>query len=159
VSAVGVRSAGPFPDLALPDLGGRAHALAEAWREGGGLILIGHQECRTTRQAIPYAERIHRQRTRGAVVLVLQDDVQAAGRLAAELGLDLPIRVEPDPYPLARALELGVVPAFLLVDASGRIERASVGLRRAELEAFAKRLGVEEPFFTPQDEAPEFRPG
>jgi hypothetical protein len=159
VSTAGVRSEGLFPDLAPADLDGRLHSLAEAWRDGEALFLIGHGDCRTTLQAIPYADRIHRRKTRGVVVLVLQDDVEAARQLSAELGLDLPVRLEPDPYPLARALDLAVVPALVLVDREGRIDRVSVGFRRADLEAFAARLGVAGALFAPEDGAPDFRPG
>jgi hypothetical protein len=150
---------GPFPGLSLAALDGRHHPLAEAWAGGNALFLIGHLECRTTRLAIPYADRIHRRRTRGTVVLVLQDDVETAARVVGEQGLDLPIRLEPDPYPLARALELAVVPALVLVDRGGRIERVSVGFRRDDLELFAGRLGVEGPLAAPDEAAPAFQPG
>jgi len=159
VRLAGVRSEGPFPDLALADLDGRPHPLAEAWREGEALFLIGHADCRTTREAIPYADRIHRRKARGVVVLVLQDDAESARRLFAEQELSLPVRLEPDPYPLARALDVGVVPALVLVDEQGRIDRVSVGFRRADLDAFAARLGVAGTLFAPEDGAPEFRPG
>ena len=52
-----------------------------------------------------------------------------------------------------------MVPALVLVDRDGRIDRVSVGFRRADLEAFAARLGVAGTLFTPEDGAPEFRPG
>jgi hypothetical protein len=159
LGAFGVRAEGPFPALALPDVEGKEHPLAEAWRGGEALFLIGHAECGTTRQAIPYVERIHRQRTRGAVVLVLQDVAPTAVRFASEQGLDLPIRLEADPYPLAQALDLAVVPALVLVGPDGRIAGTSVGFRRADLEAFAARLGVPGPLFAPDDAAPAFRPG
>jgi hypothetical protein len=159
VSTAGVRSSGPFPDLALADLDGRPRSLAEAWRDGEALFLIGHGDCSTTLQVIPYADRIHRQKARGVVVLVLQDDAKTAHRLSAELGLGLPVRLEPDPFPLARALDLGVVPALVLVGRGGRIDRVSVGFRRADLEAFAARLGVAGTLFAPEDRTPEFRPG
>ena len=159
MGTAGVRAEGPFPDLALADLDGRAHSLAQAWRDGEALFLIGHGDCRTTRQAIPYVDRIHRRKTRGVVVLVLQDDAEAARQLSAEVGLGLPVRLEPDPYPLARALSLAVVPALVLVDREGRIDRVSVGFRRVDLDAFALRLGVAGALFTTEDGAPEFRPG
>jgi len=159
VSSAGVRAEGPFPDLALPDPEGRLRPLAEAWREGEALFLIGHAECRTTLQALPYVDRIHRRKALGNVVLVLQDDARAAARLVSERGLDAPIRLEADPYSLARALDLAVVPALLLVSERGRIERVSVGFHRADLEAFAARLGVPGPLFDPDDPAPSFRPG
>jgi hypothetical protein len=155
----GVRTEGPFPVMALVDLDGQPHPLASSWRGGEALFVIGHGECRTTLEVIPFAERIHRRKTRGAVVLVLQDDAEAAVRLATGHGLTLPVRLEPDPYPLARGLSLEAVPALVLVSTAGRIEDASVGFRRTDLEAFAERLGVLGPLFGPGDSAPAFRPG
>ena len=61
----GTRAKGPFPALALPDLEGTTRSLAEAWAEGDALILIGHRDCKTTRQTLPYLDRIHRRRAAG----------------------------------------------------------------------------------------------
>jgi hypothetical protein len=157
---VSVPEPASFPALALPDLEGRPRRLDEAWSGGLALILVGHADCRTTRDALPYLERIHRRRGAGSsVVLVLQDDRATAHAIVADQDLSVPVRLEPDPYPLARALQLIAVPTFYLVDALGRIERVSIGLSRSELEGFASSLGVAGPVFTPEDRAPEFRPG
>lgn len=156
---MGARSSGNFPDHALADLDGRVRPLAEAWRDGDALVLIGHRDCSTTRLALPFFERIHRRRTRGTAVLVLQDDAAAARGLSAELALSVPIRLEPAPYALARALRLEAVPTLVLVERDGRIARVSEGFDRAALEALAARMGVSGPLFEPDDQAPVFRPG
>jgi hypothetical protein len=149
-----------FPTITLPDLEGNPRPLDEAWSEGRALFLVGHGDCQTTRDSLPYLERIHRHRASGAsVVLVLQDDRDTARGIVAELGLRVPVRLDPDPYPLARALDLVAVPTFYLVDRQGRIERVSMGLSRSDLEGFASILGVAGPVFVPGDQAPEFRPG
>ena len=157
---MGARSSGPFPDLALPRLeGGGEEPLASAWRDAVALVLIGHGDCSTTRLALPFLERIHRRRTRGAALLVLQDEAAAARELQAELGLSVPIRLEPSPYPLAAALRIEGVPTLLLVGRDGRIERVSEGFDREALAGFAERMGVDGPLFEPSDRAPAFRPG
>lgn len=153
------RSSGPFPDLALPGLDGGGGPLAAAWRDAVALVLIGHGDCSTTRLALPFLERIHRRRTRGTALLVLQDEAAAARVLQAELGLSVPIRLEPSPYPLAAALRIEAVPTLLQVGRDGRIERVSEGFDRQALEAFAERLGAAGPLFEPSDRAPAFRPG
>lgn len=155
----GARSSGEFPDLALAELDGRVQPLRGAWREGEALVLIGHGDCSTTRLALPFFERIHRRRTRGTVVLVLQDDADAARDLSAELGLTVPIRLEPAPYPLAAALHVEAVPTLFLVARDGRIARVSEGFDRAALEGLAERMGVPGALFDPRDRAPAFRPG
>lgn len=149
-----------FPSLALPDLEGALRPLAAAWAEGEALIAVGHHECRTTREALPFLDRIHRRRRAGTgTLLVLQDDAEAARALVSELGLGVPVRLEPHPYPLAKAIGLGVVPTLFLVERDGAIARVSEGFRRSDLEALAKRLGVAGPLFAPDDLAPAFRPG
>jgi hypothetical protein len=147
-----------FPAIALPGLDGVSRPLADAWGDGGALVAVGHSECRTTLLALPFVDRLHR-RLRSRVLLVLQDEAPAARALVDELDLALPVRLEPDPYPLAAALRLVCVPTFYLVGAGGRLARVSEGFSRVELMALAEGLGLDEPLFTPDDDAPAFRPG
>lgn len=154
-----LRSSGPFPDLELADLSGISHSLAGAWRDGGALILIGHGDCSTTRLTLPFFERIHRRRTRGTALLVLQDQAAPALELQAQMDLSVPIRLEPAPYPLAAELRIEAVPTLLLVDSDGRILRTSEGFDQAALVDLAAELGSQGPLFAPQDRAPLFRPG
>lgn len=154
------RSSGAFPDLDLRDLEGASCRLGEAWARGPALILLGHRNCKTTRETLPLVDRIHARRGPGASVLaVLQDDAQTARGLREQLALGLPIRLEPDPYPLAEALEVTTVPTSFLVARGGGIQAVSEALRRADLEAFAARLGVEGGLFTPEDKVPVLKPG
>ncbi len=156
----GVRSQGAFPTLALPDLEGKPHPLAEAWSKGEALFLIGHRNCKTTRDTLPYFDRIHRRSRDGpAVRLVLQDDVDTARALVTTMGLAVPVRLEADPYPVAAALDLAAVPTLFLVDREGKISRVSEAFNRAELEALAAAMGVEGPLFSADDRAPSFKPG
>jgi len=153
------RCSGPFPELELADPGGIGYPLTGAWREGEALLLIGHGDCSTTRLALPFFERINRRRTRGTALLVLQDDAEAARALQSELGLSVPIRLEPAPYALAADLRLEAVPTLVLVDGGGRIVRSSGGFDKDVLEALAAHLGTAGPLFEPADRAPAFRPG
>jgi hypothetical protein len=154
------RSEGPFPNQALPGLDGAVRELAEAWSEGAALFLIGHRDCTTTRQTLPYLDRIHRRCGPGhSVRLILQDDAATAADLVRDLDLDVPVRLEADPYPVAADLGLIAVPTLFVVGTDGRIAAMSEGFSRADLEAFAARVGVPGPLFVPEDQAPEFRPG
>jgi hypothetical protein len=154
-----VRSSGPFPRLSLASLADGAHPLERAWAEGEALILHGHRDCKTTRQTLPFLDRIHRRKGSGTVLAVLQDDRETAFRLVREQSLDLPVLLEADPYPLAAALSLEVVPTVFLVSRGGTIEKAVQGFNRDELESLAARFGVAGPLFVPADDAPAFRPG
>lgn len=149
-----------FPTLALAGLDAPATALAEAWAEGEALIAVGHSACRTTRLALPYVDRLHRgRRAPGTRVLaVLQDAPDDARALRDELGLELPLRLEAHPYPLASALGLTVVPTLFVVGRDGRVAAVSEAFRRPELESFAARFGAA-PLFETQDPTPALRPG
>lgn len=149
-----------FPVVDLPGLDGRPRPISEAWAQGRALVVLGHGECGTTRLSLPFVDRIHRRREpRVGVVAVLQDDARDARALVQELGLELPVRLEEDPYPLASRLGLGTVPTLFLVSREGRIEAVSEGFWRADFEDFAARLGVPSPLFLSGDTAPALRPG
>ena len=155
-----VKRTGAFPATSLPDLEGREEPLARAWSEGDGLVLIGHRDCKTTRETLPYFDRLHRRRGgKHALRLVLQDDVATARALVDSLKLEVPVRLERDPYPLAAALGVEAVPTLLLVSPAGEIKRVSEGWSRADFEAFAAALGVTGAFFTAEDKAPPQKPG
>jgi hypothetical protein len=146
--------------MALRDLDGALCPLEEAWASGEALVLIGKRDCKTTRQAVPFVDRIHRRRAPGhGVVVVLQDDAETARTLAAQLQLQTPVRLDEDPYPLVAELGLEVVPTLFLVGRDGTILKATEAFRRDDLEGYAARLGVQGPLFTPEDKAPAMRPG
>ena len=155
-----VAASGAFPRLSLEALAGGARALETAWAQGEALILLGHRNCKTTRETLPFVDRLHRRKGEGATVLaVLQDDRETAATLVSEKGYEVPVLLEADPYPLATALQLVTVPTLFLVRRGGGIEKAVEGFNRAELEGFAARLGVAGPLFVPEDNAPAFKPG
>jgi hypothetical protein len=146
-----------FPDATLRDPTGASHRLSQAWSRGAALLVVGHADCGTTRLALPFLERLHARG--GNVAAILQDDADTARALASELGLSLPLRLEPDPYPLSAALGLESVPAHHLVNADGTVVRTSQGFSREELEAFAGALGVDGPLFGADEPGPRYRPG
>ena len=150
----------PFPSHALPDLVGRERPLALSWASGPSLIVIGHRDCATTRLTLPFVDRIHARRApTTSVIVVLQDEPEAARALAADLGLTVPVLTETDPYPLAAELKLRAAPTLMLVGTDGKIQKAAEGFSRDALEEFSRLVGITEPLFSPDDTAPPRRPG
>jgi hypothetical protein len=147
-----------FSSVPLSDLAGRPAALrAEA---GGALVVVGHGDCETTRQALRHVQALYARRTRPvAVAAVLQDEPDDARALVDELGLTYPVLLDRDPFPLGAHLALTGVPTTLVVDAEGAVAESNEALRRADLERYATRLGVPPPFFAPAGEPPALRPG
>ena len=155
-----VVASGAFPRLTLTALAGGERSLETTWAKGEALILLGHRNCKTTRQTLPFVDRLYRRKGQDATVLaVLQDDRETASLLVREQGYELPVLLEADPYPLAAALQLVTVPTLFLVGRGGGIEKVVEAFNRAELEGLAARLGVEGPLFVPEDDAPAFKPG
>lgn len=154
------RREGAFPDWTLPDVDGAEAPLSRAWSEGPALVLVGHRTCKTTRETLPWVDRLHRRRGPNATVIaVLQDDAETARTLIASQGLEMPVRLEADPYPLAAALELTTVPSLFALAPGGAITAVSEGLRRGDLEAFGRHLGIEGDLFTAEDKVPAGKPG
>ncbi len=154
------RNSGAFPDFELPDPEGAPQRLSSAWAGGPALVILGHRDCKTTRETLPLVDRIHARRGATAtVVALLQDDADTARKLRSDLHLGMPIRLEADPYPVAAALDVTTVPTLFLVSAGGQIEAVSEALRRADLERFATQLGVTGPLFTAEDKVPAQKPG
>lgn len=148
----------PFPNIRLPGLDGIDRPVVGA--AGSCVVGIGHSDCGTTRLVLPYLVRMHARRGPGtAVILVLQDDSTDARELVSEHGLDFPVLLEADPYPLSRELGLTTVPTLVLVGPAGVVESVSEGFRRSAIEDLALRLGAPAPFLAPGDQAPALRPG
>lgn len=150
----------PFPAHSLPDLDGVQRPLSRSWSEGPALIVIGHRDCATSRLTLPFVDRLYQRRPAGAsVVAVLQDEPAAARALMADLGLTMPVLLEPEPFPLSAELRLRAAPTLMLVGEDGLIARAAEGFSRDDLEAFSRAVGVAGPLFSPDDTAPPRRPG
>ncbi len=149
-----------LPRSPLKSIDGGETSLDGAMSHGPGLLVIGHSECMTTRLVLPFVDRIYRRAPEGVrVVAVLQDEPAAAAGLGSELGLELPLLLDAEPYLLGEALGLETVPTLLLVAPGRRVEAVSQGFRRSELEGFGDRLGVAGPLFHETDRVPALQPG
>ena len=132
-------------------------ASSEALHEGGPtLVLIGHRNCKTTRQTIPFIDRIHKDG--GRARLLLQDTPEEAAEALAKLNATIPFFSEPDPYAFSTAIGLFTVPTLLFVEADGTVSTTSEAFRRPDIEAFAARLGAPRPVIE-NDTMPGFKPG
>jgi hypothetical protein len=146
-----------FPSLPLPALDGPPRDLSRAGRPT--LIVLGHGDCRTTRLLLAFVERIERRRgPERDVVVVLQDTPEDARALVGDLGLTMPVLLDPEPWALGTALRTEVVPLTMLVEPGGAVAEAWPAFRRADLERAAERFGAA-PLFDPGEDVPALRPG
>jgi hypothetical protein len=145
-----------FPQSGLQAADGSAVSSSAMIAGGPTLVVVGHMNCKTTRQTLPFIDRIHKDG--GRAVAMLQDSPQDAAAGLAKLGLDLPFFCERDPYSLSAAIGLAVVPTLLFVEADGTVSLTSEAFRRPDIEAFAARLGAPKPVIV-NDTMPGFKPG
>jgi hypothetical protein len=148
----------PFtlPNADLLTSGGKVVSSSAMYAGGPTLVLIGHKDCKTTRQTLPFIDRIHKDG--GRAVAMMQDSPAAAGAALAKLGLTLPFFSETDPYKLSIDLGIVTVPTLLLIEADGTVSLTSEAFRRPDIEAFALRLGAPKPVIA-NDTMPGFKPG
>ena len=133
------------------------NASATALHEGGPtLVLVGHRSCKTTRQTIPFIDRILKDG--GRAVLLMQDRPGDAAEALAKLNATIPFFSESDPYAFSAALGLVTVPTLLFVEANGTVASTSEAFNRAHIEAFAAKLGAPKPVIE-NDPMGAFKPG
>ena len=150
--------AAPFalPQAGLQRPDGSAVSSNAIHAGGPTVVIIGHLNCKTTRQTLPFIDRIHKDG--GRAVAMLQDSPEDAAAGLAKLGLDLPFFCERNPYALSTAIGVEVAPTLLFVEADGTVVLTSEAFRRPDIEAFAARLGVPKPVIA-NDTMPSFKPG
>jgi hypothetical protein len=145
----------PLPDIAIQDSTG-APTSTRSLAQGPMLLIFGHTGCKTTRQTIPYVDRIHC--SGGRARALLQDTTEDAREGLKKLGADLPFATEAAPFPFARAVGADVVPILFFVESDGTVSATSEAFRKSDLEAFAAKLGAPSPVL-PGDTMPGFKPG
>ena len=144
----------PQTELQGPD--GSAVSSKAMHAGGPTLVIVGHLNCKTTRQTLPFIDRIHKDGGRALALLQDSPDIAAAG--LAKLGLDLPFFSERNPYAVSTATGLEVVPTLLFIEGDGTVALTSEAFRRPDIEAFAARLGAPKPVIA-NDTMPGFKPG
>jgi hypothetical protein len=144
----------PRADLLTSD--GAVTSSTAIYAGGPTLVMIGHKDCKTTRQTLPFIDRIHKDG--GRALAMMQDSPSDAAAALAKLGLALPFFSEPDPYALSTAIGMVTVPTLLFVEADGTVALTSEAFRRSDIEAFAARLGTPKPVIA-NDTMPGFKPG
>ncbi|MBP9945756.1 MAG: hypothetical protein KBH14_05125 [Vicinamibacteria bacterium] len=144
----------PVADLEKPD--GSVTPSSALHAGGPTLVMIGHLNCKTSKQTLPFIAQIHKDG--GRAVTMLQDSPENAAAGLAKLGLTLPYFCERDPYALSAAIGIVTVPTLLFIEADGTVALTSEAFRRPDIEAFAERLGAPKPVIA-NDTMPGFKPG
>lgn len=151
------------PRARLPRLGGGTVELPGA--APLSLLVFWKSSCPTCRWALPYFEALHAGTagTGFSVVGVAEDSEADAAAVAAELGLTLPVAVEPEPWATSAAYDLMTVPTLVLVDGEGRVILTSPGFAKDDVLEIARQAAAlrgtapVDPFRG--EDVPAYRPG
>jgi peroxiredoxin len=144
------------PDVPLTRLDGSVVRLSELAAEGPVLLAFYKDTCPVCQLTLPYLNRIRDGRLK--VLAIGQDDPARAGRFAREWGIEYETLIDPaDRYEASNAFGITHVPAMFAVDAKMKINWASSGFVKVDLEGLEELAGM--PVLTAADNVPAAKPG
>jgi peroxiredoxin len=153
------------PALALPDLNGAVHTLAQLRADRPVLLCFYKIECPTCRLTLPFVEKLHQQYGSALhVVGVAQNPTSDVVMYTHELGLTFTQLIDNDPFDASFDYGVEFTPTTFFVDRAGTVRHLIVAWDRAgynELSALlARETGLAyAPASTAGDGAPDSRPG
>ncbi|MCO5220149.1 MAG: TlpA family protein disulfide reductase [Thermomicrobiales bacterium] len=159
----------PNLDRAFPDSEGNEYNLTEALRTGPLLLGIYKSSCGASKAMMPLLNRfVDRYGIFGLQVFGIAQDSPNVTRsfIRRSGGLDYPILIEGDDYPLSIEFDIFATPTIYVIRQDGTIAYTTMGFLRVQMEelsrAVADALGVsDQPIIdeTVDEEIPLFVPG
>lgn len=161
----------PAPNLStpFPDTEGNEHVLANALRNGPILLGIYKSSCGASKAMMPMLNRfVDRYGIFGLQVFGIAQDSANVTRsfIRRSGGLDYPVLIEGDDYPLSVAFDIFATPTVYVIRQDGTIAYTTMGFLRVQMEEFshtvADVLGVAyQPIIDEEadEEIPLFVPG
>jgi peroxiredoxin len=155
----------PAPAAIARDLDGAPVPLAASASAGPVLLFFHNSDC----PASPLGARVLPRLAAipGLRVLAVSQDAPGGARaFAARHGLGAPVAVlvDPEPWPASDAFEVRATPTWILLAASGAVDRVCEGWSRDAANALAARAASlvgapARPVSLPEDGGPALRPG
>ena len=157
----------PPLDRSFPDTEGNQHAIQDALANGPVLLGLYKSSCAASKVMLPMLQRIQRAHEADGLTTygVAQDSPNITRSFARRYGLEIPLLVEGQEYPLSSGFDIRATPTVFLLRRDGSIAYSTMGFLRdqvAEIEAaVATELGVApQQIVSPdEDDIPLFVPG
>jgi peroxiredoxin len=154
------------PGFSLKSLDGKEFSLASALERGPAVLSFFKVSCPVCKFTFPFLERVFKQHGGGDVsfVAVSQDNVGASRDFAQEFGVTFPVLIDEPGYPVSNVYSLTSVPTFFLINPDGKVQVASEGFGKAEVEAIADALAdrrniTRSAVFRTDESIPAYKPG
>lgn len=154
------------PEIALNDLNGKPASLADALKTGPAVVAFFKISCPTCQFTLPFLQRLY-ESYRGSNLTFLgisQDSSSDTRQFMAEFGIKFRVLIDDRGYAASKAYGLTNVPTVFWIDPDGKIQAASVGFSKVDLEKISADAALttgkeaKSPFRS-GERVPEFKPG
>src|SRR5882724_11875820 len=154
------------PGFSLKSVEGKEFALGSALKRGPVVLAFFKVSCPVCKFTFPFLERVFKSYGGSDVTFlgVSQDNASASRDFANEFGVTFPILPDTAGYPVSNAYGLTSVPTFFLIAPDGKVQVASIGFGKPEIEAIADSLAdrrniTRTPLFRKDESIPDHKPG
>ena len=154
------------PSFSLKSLDGKEFSLSAALEHGPVVLAFFKVSCPVCKFTFPFLERVFKAYGSSDVTFlaISQDNSSASRDFANEFGVTFPILLDTAGFPVSNAYGLTTVPTFFLIAPDGKVQVASVGFGKAEIEAIADSLAdrrniTRSPVFRRDESIPDHKPG
>ncbi|CAN5784937.1 hypothetical protein BH24CHL4_BH24CHL4_21660 [soil metagenome] len=160
-------NAAPPLTTPYPDQGGTEHTIAGRLKDGPVVIGLYKSSCAASKAMMPLLNRLQdRYGEHGLSVFgVGQDSANVTESFIRRSGVEYPVLIEGEEYPLSRAFDIFATPTVYVIDKDGQITYSTMGFLRDQVNdiaaAAAAALGLDaEPIVgDDEDDIPRFVPG
>jgi len=131
------------PPISLPGVSGDRFALAEALQRGPALVAFFKVSCPTCQYTFPFLERISKAYSsqKATLVGISQNEKADTVAFAKQYGISFPLYLDDTKtYPVSNQYGLTHVPTMFLISPEGKVEAASVGWFRPDIEKINAHL-------------------
>ena len=154
------------PLFALGGMNGQNYSLADAIKKGPVLAAFYKISCPVCQFTFPFLERIYEAYSGSNITFwgVSQDDVSGTREFMNEFGVKFPSLIDANGYKISKQYGLTNVPSIFLIQPDGKVQTATVGFNKHDLEKISSELSKAsgkpaQPLFLPGEKVPDYRPG
>lgn len=161
-----IQSGATAPFFALDGLNQEKYSLADALKKGPVLAAFFKISCPVCQFTFPFLERIYESYGDSNVTFwaISQDDASGTRDFMNEFGVKFPSLIDANGYKVSKQYGLTNVPSIFLIQPDGKVQTASIGFVKGDLENISAELAKvsgkpAKPVFLPGEQVPEYRPG
>jgi|SRR5579875_677455 len=161
-----IQAGAAAPLFSLGGMNGQNCSLADALKKGPVLAAFYKISCPVCQFTFPFLERMYEAYGDSRVTFwgISQDDVSGTREFMDKFGVEFPSLIDANGYQVSKQYGLTNVPSIFLIEPGGKVQTASVGFVKRDLENISAEVAkisgkAVKPVFLPGEQVPEYRPG